>query len=173
MLLLLHLVVETNEHSVAPVYCMPAACLVLLMLGKMERLGKQSCLQAVPSVVSHGDCWKSAVHFFLMAKLGYVSYLLLSFWMWSHSVGFWLALYVLVSISSLSWIQCLVSLLYFAHLFFAIIIIIMLSWYKMCFIIIFLSRSATLASASWQINCFYHHNLRFVMHLHFTALSRD
>lgn len=40
MLLLLHLVVETNEHSVAPVYCMPAACLVLLMLGKMERLGK-------------------------------------------------------------------------------------------------------------------------------------
>lgn len=64
------------------------------------------------------------------------------------------------------------SLLYFAHLFFAIIII-MLSRYEMCFIIIFLSRSATLASASWQINCFYHLYLRFVMHLHFTALFKD
>lgn len=65
-------------------------------------------------------------------------------------------------------------LLYFVHLlFFAITTVtVMLSWYKLYFIIIFLSRSATLASAFWKIHCLSP-SLFKVMLLHFSAPSRE
>lgn len=113
--------------------------------------------------------------FFFRTRCGYISYLLLSFLMWSHLVGFWLALCVLVSISSLSWIQCLVSvycILCISYSLLLRLVTVMLSQYELYFIIISLSHSATLASAFWKIHCFFP-SLFKVMLLHFSAPSRE
>lgn len=145
------------------------------------KISGQSCLWALRAVC-HVETVEKALSipsifffFFFRTRCGYISYLLLSFLMWSHSVGFWLALCVLVSISSLSWIQCLVSvycILCISYSLLLRLVTVMLSQYELYFIIISLSRSAILASAFWKIHCFFP-SLFKVMLLHFSAPSRE
>lgn len=172
---------DTNRHSLTHVSCVPTMVLApCFVLGQRERLEKYQ--RVLPVSSSSLSC-----HLRNVKKVLHISYIF-----FSGTVGIYLLftsvilnvkplrMFLVSFICPCFYFQFIMnsvfgkSLLYFAHLlFFAIIIIVMLSWYTMYSIIIFLSRSATLASAFRKINCFYHLYLRFVMHLHFTAPSRD
>lgn len=135
---------STSEHSrtiefiALCVYCIPTMhlvqCLLLLLL--LQSLEKQQAALPVGPLgcVPHGNHWESPVHslhpFFKRTRCGYISDLLLSFLMWSHSVGFWLALCVLVSISSLSWIQCLVSVYCILCISYSLLLLLLLLCYS-------------------------------------------
>lgn len=173
----LNFLVNTSEHSLACVH-LHAHYAPDPVPGLLQRLAKQQAVLPVstPGWVPHGRHWESPGHFLHLSE-EQVGYLLLAFVILNVKplggflVGFMCPCFYFQFIMNSVFGKCL---LYFVHfLFFAITtVIVMLSWYKLCFIIIFLSRSATLASAFWKINCFLP-SLFKVMHLHFSTPSRD
>lgn len=149
-------------------YCAPGPVLGAEADIKARKPPASPACKQFQSVMSLGKCWESAAHFLclLNGKVGvclfFTSVILNVKPLRGFLVSFICPCFYFQFIMNSVFGK---SLLYFAHLlFFAVTIIVMLSWYQMYFIIIFLSRAATLASAFWKINCFYHLYLRSVMH---------
>lgn len=112
-------------------------------------------------------CSPSSILFFFFKKRTRCGVNLLFTFVILNVKPFWLALCVLVSVSSLSWIQCLVSVYCILCISSSLLLLLLL-----LFIIFFLNRSATLASAFWKTHCFSP-SLFKVMLLRFSAPSRE